>query len=94
MKFLLTVLLIFASISIIFRLFGRYIIQFVMRSVMKRMVKEAENQRMQYEKNYEQSPFKENLYMDKEMKVTQSKGEQKKSISADEIAEDIEFEEL
>ena len=94
MKFLLTVLLIFASISIIFRLFGRYIIQFVMRSVMKRMVKEAENQRMQYEKNYEQSPFTDNLYMDKELKVTQSKGEQKKSISADEIAEDIEFEEL
>ena len=85
---------VFLTLYIVFRVFGRQIIQFLLRQVFKQVAKDAENQARQYQRNYGGDPFKESIFVNDNVKVTAPKSKQKKSVSADEIAEDIEFEDV
>ncbi|MEL7340784.1 MAG: hypothetical protein AAGM67_09885 [Bacteroidota bacterium] len=47
-----------------------------------------------FERNYEQGDMRKNVYVNDEIKVTAPRANNKPSVSADEIAEDVEFEEV
>ncbi|MDX2248271.1 MAG: hypothetical protein SF052_15925 [Bacteroidia bacterium] len=94
MNILLWPLGIFLGIYLTFRLFGRQIIQFGLKKLISRLAKDAEAQSFNYYKNYGEDAFHEQVFVDKEMKVTSPKHSAKKSISADDIAEDVDYEEL
>ena len=77
-----------------FRLFGRQIVQYSLRTLMKRLLRNAQEASQTYERNYEQSPFQEQVYSDQEIKVSAPRQRGRKDISEDQIAEDIEYEEV
>ncbi|MEZ4826215.1 MAG: hypothetical protein R3C61_07955 [Bacteroidia bacterium] len=94
MNVLLGLFGLFFGVYLIFRLFGRQIIQFGLKQIIVRLVKDAENQSFQFYKNYGEDAFNQQVFVDKEMKVTTPKNAQKKPVTADEIAEDVDFEEI
>lgn len=94
MSFFFWIFFIFFTIYIVFRIFGRQIIQFMLQQIFKKVAKDAQNQARQYRRNYEGDPFHESIFVDDQVKVTAPKNKQKKSVTADEIAEDIDFEEV
>jgi hypothetical protein len=94
MTFLLWTLGIFLALNITFRLFGRKILTFGMQRIMRKIVKDAEKQAHSYQKNYGEGNFRENVYVDKDVKVSAPKYEGKKDIRVDDIAEEIEYEEI
>lgn len=94
MSFLLWTIGIILAINVTFRLFGRKILAFGMQRLMRRLMKNAEQQAQAYQQNYDQNPFRQNVYMDDEIKVTAPKHEEKRDIQVDDIAEEIEYEEI
>lgn len=94
MGFFFWLIVVFFGIYMFFRVFGRVIIQFFLKEVLKKVVKEAENQQMDYERFYDGGAFQENVYVDEEIKVSVPKEKSKPKISPDEIAEDIDFEDI
>ena len=94
MNFFIGIFFFFFTLYIVFRIFGRQIIQFVLKQILRRVVKDAENQTRQYRQNYESTPFEESIFVSDELKVNSPKHKQKKAITADEIAEDIDFEDV
>lgn len=94
MEILLWPLGILFAIYLTFRLFGRQILQFGLKKLLTRLVKDSQEQSFQYYKNYSEDAFHQQVFVDKEVKVTSPKHTPKKSISADEIAEDVDYEEL
>ncbi|MEL6675088.1 MAG: hypothetical protein AAFR61_22965 [Bacteroidota bacterium] len=94
MTFLYWVFGIFFTIYVVFRLFGRQILRLSMQRLVKKLAQNMEKQAMQYERNYSNSHYQENVYVDQDIKVSAPKEEQKTHVSSDDIAEDIEFEEI
>jgi len=91
---LLWFLIIFLSIGLIFRYFGKYIIRFLLIEVMKRVARNVENQSRAYRSNYDQDPYHENIHINDDVKVKAPKHDEKRKVHPDEIAEDIDFEEV
>ena len=77
-----------------FRLFGRQIVQYSLRALMKRLLRNAQEASHTYERNYEQNPFQEQVYADQEIKVSAPRKPGRKDVSEDQIAEDIDYEEV
>lgn len=94
MTVILWILGILLSINLIFRLFGRQISAWLMKRVLKQLANSAQAERIRYERNYGQGDLRDNVYVDREVKVTAPKHQPKPSVSAEEIAEEIEYEEL
>lgn len=94
MGFLFWLFVFFMGSWLIFRIFGRVIVQFLLREVLKKFTQGAENQFMDYERFYEGGAFRQNVYVDEEVKVSAPKQKEKPRVKADEIAEDIEFEDI
>ena len=94
MSFLLWTLGIFFAIHLTIRLFGKRILTFGMQRIMKKLMKDAEKQAQAYQRNYDQGNFRQNVYVDNEVKVSAPKYDDKKDIRVEEIAEEIEYEEI
>jgi len=94
MSFLLWTLGIILAINLTIRLFGKRILTFGMQRIMKRLMKDAEKQAQAYQRNYDQGNFRQNVYVDNEVKVSAPKYDDKKDIRVEEIAEEIEYEEI
>ncbi len=94
MSFLLWTLGIILALNVTFRLFGRRILTFGLQRVMRKMVKNAEQQAQSYQKNYTDGTMRDNVYVNNDIKVSAPKYEDKKDVRVDEIAEEIEYEEI
>ncbi|MEM8892060.1 MAG: hypothetical protein AAGD28_29045 [Bacteroidota bacterium] len=94
MSFLLWTLGIILAINLTIRLFGKRILTFGMQRIMKRLMKDAEKQAQAYQRNYGEGDFRQNVYVDHEVKVSAPKYDDKKDIRVEEIAEEIEYEEI
>ncbi len=94
MTTLLWIIGIILAINITFRLFGRQILSFGMKQLVKRLAKQSEAQSQAYAKQYADEENRQHIYVDRDVKVSAPKSHQEKKINEDEIAEDIEFEEL
>ncbi len=88
------ILLFFITIWIVFRFYGKHIVRFILKAVLKRVAKDVENQARAYQQNYDQDPYHENIHINEDVKVKSPKQTEKKKVHPDEIAEDIEFEEI
>ncbi|WNJ16620.1 hypothetical protein [Pontibacter sp. G13] len=85
----------FFGIYLTFRFFGRQILSFAMMKLTERLVKDSQAQAQAYQKNYEDHAYsRSNVYVDEDIQVSAPMNAGKKEVSEDEIAEDIEFEEL
>lgn len=87
-------LLFILTFWIITRFFGRYIFKFLATQLLKQVAKNAEKQARAYQENYESQAFRENIHVDEDLKVSKPKYDEKRKVDPDDIAEDIEFEEL
>ena len=94
MSFLLWTLGIILAINLTIRLFGKRILTFGMKRVMRKLMKDAEKQAQAYQRNYDEGNFRQNVYVDNEVKVSAPKYDDKKDIRVEEIAEEIEYEEI
>ncbi len=77
-----------------FRLFGQQISRYLLSKMASRLMKNMNQSSQAYEKNYDQGNMQTNVYVDEEIKVSAPRGQAKKTVTADEIAEDVEFEEI
>lgn len=93
MTALLWILGIFFGLTMVFRLFGRRIVQYGLRQVMQRLIKDAEAQSRAYQRNYDNGP-EANVYVDRDIKVSAPRHGARKGVSEDDIVEDIDYEEL
>ncbi|MCI4667642.1 MAG: hypothetical protein MRZ79_05725 [Bacteroidia bacterium] len=91
---LLWIIGIVVAINITFRLFGNQILNFGLKQMVKRLAKHSEEQSQAYAKFYADESNRENVFVDRDVKVSAPKSQENKKISEDDIAEDIEFEEL
>ena len=94
MSFLLWTLGIFLALNVVFRLFGRQILAFGLQRVMRKLMKNAEQQAQSYQQNYSDGTMRDNVYVNNDIKVSAPKYEDKKDVRVDEIAEEIEYEEI
>ena len=92
--FFLWMLGIFGGTILVFRLFGRQILRFGLNKLVRRLMKDAEAQAQQFSKNYDEGNFRTNVYVDQEVKVSVPRDAGKRNVSVEEIAEEIEFEEM
>ena len=93
-EFLIWTIGIFLGISLTFRFFGKQIMQFALKAVIKRLAKNVEEQSQQYQRNYAEDAFHEHVYVDHDIKVSAPKYDSRKAVTADDIAEDVDFEEI
>ncbi|MEO0898019.1 MAG: DUF4834 family protein [Bacteroidota bacterium] len=94
MTTLLWIIGIIVGIRVTFRLFGKQILNFGMKKLVERLVKDSEEQSQAYARSYSNDKNRTNVYVDKDVKVSAPHQNQEKKIDEDDIAEDIEFEEL
>lgn len=95
MSFLFGVFIFFASIWLVFRLFGKQIMAFALQKVAKRMLKNMEDQTRQYQRNYSQDPYHDQHTVNDEMEIKIPKNRPEQAgPSLEEVAEDVEFEEV
>lgn len=97
MDFLLGLLIFFAAIWLIFRLFGRQIFRYFAQKVMKQAIKNMEEQSRQYQRNYSRDPYHDEIQFGEEMEVKIPRNQPQTSADAhsiEEVAEDVEFEEF
>ncbi|RMG28695.1 MAG: hypothetical protein D6730_05105 [Bacteroidetes bacterium] len=94
LNFFLWTFFIFFTVYVVFKIFQRQIITFFFVMLRRWLNREMEEQVRQYRRNYSGNPFEESIFIDDELKVQAPKNKQKKSVSADDIAEDIDFEEV
>ena len=65
-----------------------------MRQLIKRLSKQSEEESQAYARYYADEQNRQNVYVDRDVKVSAPRPESDRKISEDDIAEDIEFEEL
>lgn len=94
MTFLLWFIGIIVTVNITWRLFGNRIVNFGLKQMIKNLAKHSEEQSEAYSRFYSEESDRENVYVKKDIKVSVAKNQSDKKISEDDIAEDIEFEEL
>ncbi len=95
MNFLFGLFIFFASIWLIFRLFGKQILTFVLQKVVNKAMKSMEEQSQQYERNYSQDPYHDRHTVDSEMEIKIPKTRpESPGPSLEEVAEDVDFEEV
>ena len=75
------------------RLFGRQLLMFGLKRLTNRMMSQIQEESKAYEKNYRQDN-RTNVYVDESIRVSAPTNPVKKEINEDEIAEDIEFEDV
>jgi len=90
---LLWIIGIILAIRIVFKLFGRQIALAAQRYVLRKMEKEMRKQSNEFHQNYG-ADRQENVYVDDEVKVSQPRQSGPRDVSEDDIAEDVEFEEI
>lgn len=94
MNFLFWVFTFFMGTYVVSRLFGRQIVQFLLKKLSSRLLKSMQQNVSGFEQNHGQGDMRENVFVDKEIKVTVPRDNTKPSVTADEIAEDVEFEDV
>ncbi|MFK7924647.1 MAG: hypothetical protein AB8H47_22005 [Bacteroidia bacterium] len=94
MNFLFWVLAFFMGAYVVSRFFGRQIVQFLLKKLSNRLLKSMQQNVAGFDQNYEQGDMRKNVFVDKEIKVTVPRDKTKPAVKADEIAEDVEFEEV
>lgn len=80
--------------NVTWRLFGTRIISFGMKQMIKSISRDNEKHSQAYARFYSDESNRKNVYVNKDVKVSVSKNQGSKQISEDEIAEDVEYEEL
>ena len=96
MKFLAWFFFIILIFSVVMRFFGKAIFNLIVGSLVKKAAEDLEKQNQAYQKHTESTVFKQNVYVDEEIKVsvnTQNKKSKKPKLK-DLPSEDVEFEEL
>jgi len=81
-------------IHLIFRLFGRQLAQLAMRKMVRTLEKQAQRQSEQFQRQYGGDGHQRNVYVDQDIKVSAPRHDGPKPVSEDEIAEDVDFEEV
>lgn len=89
-------LLIVAGIVLGLRLFGRRLLLFAAKRLTQRLMKQAQQESRQFSQYYEHgADNRSNVYVDDDIKVSApASGMERVSIEEDDIAEDVDFEEL
>lgn len=90
---LLWIIGIFLVIRLVFKLYGHQIARLAQRRVIKMMEKEMRKQSDQFQRNYG-NDRQESVYVDEDIKVSQPRHDGSRDVSEDDIAEDVEFEEI
>lgn len=90
---LLWIIGIILAIRIVFKLFGRQIALAAQKRVLRMMEKQMRKQSNEFHQNYG-ADRQENVYVDDEVKVSQPRQGGARDVSEDDIAEDVEFEEI
>ncbi|MEM7372858.1 MAG: hypothetical protein AAF587_29825 [Bacteroidota bacterium] len=93
MSVLLWIVGIFLGGYVMIRLFGRQLLMFGLKRLSRKMMSQIQDESLEYERNYADSN-RNNVYVDDSIKVSAPKNPVKKEIKEDEIAEDIDFEDL
>ena len=75
------------------RLFGRQLLMFGLKRLTKRMASQIQEESRAFERNYGQDN-QTNVYVDDSIRVSAPTNPVKKEIKEDEIAEDIDFEDV
>jgi 23S rRNA G2445 N2-methylase RlmL len=80
-------------IRVVFKLYGRQIALMAQRRMLRMMEKQMKRQAEEFERNY--APDREQqVYADKEIKVSKATSQGQQDVSEDDIAEDVDFEEV
>ncbi|RMG69317.1 MAG: hypothetical protein D6722_10665 [Bacteroidetes bacterium] len=93
MNALLWILAFFVGTTVFFRLFGRRLMQYGLRQIMRRLIKDAEAQSRAYQRNYDDGR-EAHVYVDQEIKVSAPRSGGRREVSEDDIVEDIEYEDV
>lgn len=98
LKFIFWVFVVTMAIGLIFRLFGKQIMTWLVKRLVKKAQKDMEEQSRRYEQYAEASPMEENVYYKDDIKVTVRRGqveknEKKKEVDIAEI-EEVDWEDL
>lgn len=93
MSVLLWIVGIFLGGYITLRLFGRRLLMFGLKRLTNKMMSQIQEESKEFERNYADNN-RTNVYVDDSIKVSAPKNPVKKEIKEDEIAEDIDFEDL
>lgn len=94
MSFLFWTFTFFFSIYLIFRIFGRYIIKFVLHQIIRKVAKDTQEQAQAFHQNYGRSPYEDPVYISDELEISQPKHQENDKVEVDEIVEDIDFEDV
>jgi len=87
-------LIFFLSVWLIFRFFGKYIVKYFLSTILKQVAKDMERQQRAYQQSYGSDPFHDTVHVDEDLKVSKPKHDETRKITPDQIAEDVEFEEV
>ncbi|MDX2282681.1 MAG: hypothetical protein NW241_00905 [Bacteroidia bacterium] len=90
MWFFLTLFLIYLT----FRLFGRQLVQLAARQLLKRVQRDMQDQHQAYERHYDPGAFRKHVYQDGHVTITAPKEPPQKRVNVQEVAEDVDYEEL
>lgn len=99
LKFVMIIALIYLSIYVLWKLFGKAIMRALMNKLIKRAQKDMEKQSQVYEQYVQgHSPYEESVYVEDDVKVSIRRGgtaasEKKPDISSMPI-EEVEFEDI
>jgi len=97
LKFIGWVFIFLFAVAIFMRIFGRPIMRYLMKVLVKRAQADMEQQARNYEQYVNGNPFEDNVYVDEDVKVSVKRGdpepEQKASIDPNMI-ETVEFEDI
>jgi hypothetical protein len=94
MATLLWIIAIILGIRLVFRLFGKQILNLGMQQIAKRLMKDAEAQSQAFQRNYQGFEKAPPVYVDNEVKVSPPPKAADRPVREDDIAEDVDFEEV
>ena len=89
----MTVIIVLLGLYLVFRVFGRTIMGFLIQKLMKRVAKDMQDGSRAYQRNYSGNPYEEKVSIDQEVDLSIPKNKPSAQISKEEIVEDIDFEE-
>ncbi len=94
MKLLFWFLLIILTFRYIFRIFGRGIMNLLVKNFAKHIQNDFNKQQQHYERYTHTNPFNESVYQEEEVRVTAPKVNKQKRNDVFEVAEEVDYEEI
>ncbi len=84
----------FFTVYVAFRLFGRQIVRFLLKQILKKVAKDTQNKAEAFHRNYGRNPYEEHVYVNDGIEISKPKHNPNNNVDIDEIVEDIEFEDV